>query len=116
MLRPAIILALALSLAPAAAEPRLVSDPRICDLPPDAGPGELGAILTPSFVEEIEYLCEFDPPVNYTALGDKVEVRLGYCSEPGLLTPELFAFTAYDGTIEVHQRGWDTPRSFRPCP
>ena len=84
--------ALALTATAAGAQPMLVTNPEICALAPDAYFGELGMKLTAGSMEEIEYFCEFDPPVVFDWTGDHTLARVGYCSEPGFISPEVFAF------------------------
>jgi len=103
----------------AAAEPLLVTNPAICDLPPDGYHGELGMVLTPSSMDEIEYYCEFDPPIAFDWTGDTTVARVGWCSEPGLITPMLFAFqygSHEPGAIYVYWQDSDDPTIFRACP
>lgn len=59
--------------------------------------------------EAIEYYCEFGAfdPGNWRR--SKVETLIGYCSEPGVFTPEMRVFVISDGlsgVIEVyHENG-----------
>ncbi|MDF0602217.1 hypothetical protein P1J78_15865 [Psychromarinibacter sp. C21-152] len=114
----ALSLAVAVVCSAAAAQPRLVTNPEICALGPDDYWGEMGMVLTDSTMEEIEYFCEFDPPVAFDWSGDRIETRLGYCNEPGIIIPEVFSFeySQYEpGVVRVWTRGRDEPTVFTAC-
>ena len=117
MIRVAALFALFPALA--AAEPLMVTNPEICDLPKDGYHGELGMILTSNSMDEIEYYCEFDPPLVFDWTGDTTVARVGWCSEPGIISPEVFAFqygSFEPGVIYLHWQDYDEPTIFRACP
>lgn len=80
---------------------------------------EGGALaLGPAGIEGIEYHCAFAPDLDLGAPDGTISTHVGYCEEPGLVTPQLFTFrietletprvTLYDGS--------DTPATFFSCP
>lgn len=101
----------------AAALPEMVTDLAMCGLDP-IDSQEMGMRLGVSEMWEIEYYCEF-PALDIDWSGDLVETRVGYCSEPGVLTPEIWVFQAshYEpGIVNVWWQGGDEPTRFVACP
>ena len=74
--------------------------------------------LGPAGIEGFEYHCAFEPDLDLGAPDGTISTHLGYCEEPGLITPQLFTFrvetletpraTLYDGS--------ETPLTFFACP
>ncbi len=103
----------------ATAEPRLVTNPEMCAFDDPIDTQEMGMELDATSMFEIEYFCEFDPPMEFRWDGDVTATRLGYCSEPGLITPILvtFQFGSYEpGAVTVWWQGEHEPSRFRACP
>lgn len=112
--------ALALLAATAAgAEPRLVTNPEMCALSDPIDTQEMGMELGANSLSEIEYYCEFEPAIAFDWTGDVVTTRLGWCSEPGVISPMLvtFQYGAYEpGVVNVWWQDADAPTRFERCP
>ena len=114
-------LAALLAAGPALAQtPLLVTNPDMCDAPEGTYMGEMGMVLEPTIMSEIEYHCQWDQPLtfdwttDYTALA-----RVGYCAEPGHISPGVFVFEMSShepGQVTVWSQGGDEPTVFRACP
>lgn len=105
--------------ASAVAQPLIVTNFEMCGVDDPLMRDEMGMTLTSSTMSEIEYFCEFDPPVEFRWDGDVTATRIGYCSEPGLISPVLvtFQFGSYEpGAVNVWWQGQDEPTRFRACP
>ena len=103
----------------ATAEPRLVTNPEMCAFDDPIDTQEMGMELDATSMFEIEYYCEFDPPMEFRWDGDVTATRMGYCSEPGLITPMLvtFQFGEYEpGAVTVWWQDTQEPTTFRACP
>lgn len=88
-----------------------VDDPAACaglDLSSESAAfdarGEDNMILFPEGMEAIEYYCEFDSPVILGDGAPDMQVRPGYCMEPGpFVYPEVFVIGAGFGAEgEMH--------------
>lgn len=89
-----------------------VSDPAMCEV----DGAETGMRLDASAMWTVEYTCEWDGAVDFTR--SDVQLRLGYCSEPGPLFPTVFAFQAGaegDGTLWVHEGNSGEPQRVFTC-
>jgi hypothetical protein len=107
------------TLATGAQAERLVTNPQMCafDDPMDAQ--EMGMTLDASSFWEIEYFCAFEPPIALDWGQERMQSRVGYCSEPGLVTPGVFTFqtSSYEpGTVHLWQQGVEQPTTFQACP
>lgn len=105
---------------PAVAQaPRLVSNPDMCSVPADdVGQLEMGAVLTETSMAEIEYLCEFEPAIALDWSGERMQSRVGHCSEPGFVHPTVFTFvtSSYEpGQVTVWEIGSERPTVFISC-
>ena len=70
-------------------------------------------------MEEIENYCEFDPPITFDWSEDRVLSRVGWCNEPGLILPTVFAFQmgpSEPGVVWLWEQGSETPTRFTACP
>lgn len=99
------------------AETQYVTNPEMCGL--DAiSSQEMGMTLTAEDMSEIEYLCEFAEPISLDWSEDRVQSPVGYCSEPGLISPEVWAvgtFQSEPGVAYVWWQGADEPTVFKAC-
>ena len=114
-----LIFVLLLLASPAIAGPRLVTNPEMCGLDDPMATQEMGMELDATSMSEIEYFCEFEPAVDFHWDGDVTTTRLGYCSEPGLISPILvtFQFGSYDpGAVLVWWQNAEDPTRFQACP
>jgi len=96
---------------------RLVSNPEMCAVPPQDAI-EMGMELTTTGFSEIEYTCEFETQINFDWSSDQTLVRPGYCSEPGLISPQVFVVELPDyepGTVFIWQQGSEEPARFTSC-
>ena len=103
--------------APAQAE-RLVSNPDMCAFSDPMDAQEVGMTLTSSDMFEIEYLCEFSKPIALHWDEERIETRVGFCSEPGHVSPEVWAFqfSPFEpGKVTVWWQGGDEPTIFQSC-
>jgi hypothetical protein len=69
-----------------------VTDPAMCDMEPMAR-NEAGMTFDGKSFWTIEYHCELTdalPLPDWTTYG--ATARVGYCEEPGFITPQIFAF------------------------
>jgi hypothetical protein len=64
----------------------LAAEGRITDAIGDA------LVLSPDRYEGLEYRCTFDPALDLGAADLTTTTHVGYCEEPGLITPQLFTF------------------------
>ncbi|WP_139103249.1 hypothetical protein [Pararhodobacter sp. CCB-MM2] len=101
-----------------------VSNTEIC---PMLGDGEAlvpamsdtGALaLGPQGIEGVEYHCAFEPALDLTAPEGTITTHLGYCEEPGLITPQLFTFRieTLESPRAVLYDGSEQPMTFFACP
>jgi len=100
--------------------PVLVSDPAMCPLIA-AGQDvqEMGMILDANGMYEIEFYCEFQPPIDIYWHEERTDTRVGYCAEPGFINPTVFAFQMSDyepGLVRVWEQGGEGPTEFHACP
>lgn len=81
--------------------------------------GDLDAlILEPSGYSGMEFRCSFDPPLDLNAPDGTTTTHVGYCEEPGFITPQLFTFRMdrQDSPRLTLYDGGDTPMEFFACP
>ena len=120
-MRRALTIALTVLPGMAAALPLLVDNPQMmCGKPPEAYLLEDGMVLGSNYMETIEYFCEFDPAINFRWDVDTTTVaRVGWCNEPGVITPVIFAFQfgQYEpGVVHVYFQERGEPQIFTACP
>jgi len=111
------LIALSLLAVPAHAE-RLVTNPEMCAFADPMDTQEMGMTLDATSFWEIEYFCEFEPPIVLDWSTERMQTRVGYCSEPGLITPGVYTFQSspYEpGVVMLHEREADVPTEFRTC-
>ena len=99
--------------------PSLVTDVAMCPLIA-AGEDvqEMGMVLNPEGMFEIEYFCEFSELLEISWHEERTITRTDYCAEPGLISPTVFAFQMSDyepGVVYVWQQGLDEATVFNAC-
>jgi hypothetical protein len=114
---PAALAAAALAAAAGAAgaatgNVEYVTDPQMCRRPP-AETQEMGMRLDPTGMWTIEYTCEWQGAVDFDS--PEVQLRLGYCSEPGALYPGVFAVVRDGDAVHVYQGDEGEPQVFLAC-
>lgn len=110
--------AAATTAATAVAQPRLVTDPQICAMGPDEYKGEVGMVLTDTSMEVIEFYCTWAEPLTFDWSGDEMQTRIGYCSEPGFVTPQVWTFqygSQEPGVVRVWWQDASEPTLFTAC-
>lgn len=99
--------------------PSLVTDVAMCPLMAKGEDvQEMGMVLTPEGMFEIEYFCEFSEPLDIYWHEERTLTRAGYCAEPGLISPTVFAIQMSDyepGVVYVWQQGIEQPTVFNAC-
>ena len=104
----------------ATAQDVLVSNPVMCGMiQRGEDVQETGMVLKSTGMYEIEYYCEFDRQISFDWSRDIIESVVGYCAEPGFISPTVFAvqMSQYDpGIVTVWTQGSDEPSRFEACP
>lgn len=115
-----ILVCLGSSLATVAtAQDVLVTNPVMCGMiQRGEDVQETGMVLKSTGMYEIEYFCEFDRQISFDWSRDITEAVVGYCAEPGFISPTVFALqmSQYDpGIVNVWTQGRDEPTRFEAC-
>ncbi|MEC7763304.1 MAG: hypothetical protein VX874_15485 [Pseudomonadota bacterium] len=119
-----IALSLALALPATASANAFVNGPRGCDFLDgfdDYGPlytvDEEHLVLSEQGLEGIEWHCAFDAPFDPYLEEGEIEIRTGYCMEPGpFVDPGVFTLMELgDGTVQMDGSAWDEPLILQVC-
>jgi hypothetical protein len=97
----------------------LVSNPVMCGMiQRGEDVRETGMVLESTGMYEIEYFCEFDREISFDWSRDSTKAVVGYCAEPGFISPTVFAvqMNPYEpGIVQVWTQGRDEPTRFEAC-
>lgn len=74
-------------------------------------------VMTGESLEGIEWFCAFERPFDTDLEEGEIEVRAGYCMEPGPdVTPQVFTLLEMgDGTMQLASSDWEEPLSLTIC-
>ena len=74
-------------------------------------------VLTADSLDGIEWHCGFASPFDPVAAVGDVQIRAGYCMEPGpFVDPGVFTlFDRGDGTVQLDASGWNDPLILQIC-
>ena len=123
-MRPLPILALILSLPATAQANAFVNGPRGCDFIEgfdDLGPiytvDEEHLVLSQQGLVGIEWHCDFAAPFDLFPEDGEIQIRAGYCMEPGpFVDPGVFTLLEMgDGTVQMDGSDWDQPLILQIC-
>ncbi|MCB1388046.1 MAG: hypothetical protein KDK12_02665 [Rhodobacteraceae bacterium] len=75
-------------------------------------------LLQGGTITGMEYHCVFDPALDLDAPDGTITTHIGYCEEPGFITPSLFTFRMerFDTPRTTLFDGGDTPTVYFACP
>ncbi len=119
-----IALAIGLALPAAASANAFVNGPRGCgflDGFDDYGPiftvDEDHLVLSQQGLVGIEWNCDFDTPFDPYLEEGEIQIRMGYCMEPGpFVDPGVFTLMEMgDGTVQMDGSNWDQPLILQIC-
>tara|TARA_R100000322_G_scaffold21648_5_gene14397 strand:- start:4224 stop:4616 length:393 start_codon:yes stop_codon:yes gene_type:complete len=121
----AALISASLFLPVAATANAFVNGPRGCDFLDgfdDYGPlytvDEDHLVLSQLGLEGIEWNCTFNEPFEPYLEDGEIEIRTGYCMEPGpFITPAVFTLLERgDGTVQLDASDWSDPLILDICP
>ena len=113
---PKLLLTIATLFVAAAVQAQVyVAGPRGCELVAGLSDGavlhaldEDHLIFDGAGLEGIEWHCAFEPPFDTAAQTGEIQIRTGYCEEPGpIIYPQVFTLlNRGDGTAQLDATTW----------